>query len=253
MGKRTVHGKTCLITGASRGIGAAAARKFAAAGARLALMARSGESLAALAEELDPAALPLACDVASWPDVEAAFARMEASLGAADVLIVNAGVIQPIAHLARSDPAGWAQAVSINLTGAYHAIRAALPAMKARGGGTVLLLSSGAAHRPVEGWSHYCASKAGAAMLLQCLDLEERESGIRAIGLSPGTVATDMQRQIKASGINPVSRLDWSDHIPPEWVAEALLWMCTDEADAFLGQEISLRDPAIREALGLPR
>ena len=247
------QGQIVAITGASRGIGAAAARQFAAAGARLALLARSGAEIAALAEEIGPAALPLACDVARWPDVEAAFARMEESLGPADMLIVNAGVIEPIAHLARSDPAGWAQAVSINLTGAYHAIRAALPAMKAKGGGTVLLLSSGAAHQPLEGWSHYCASKAGAAMLLQCLDLEERENGIRAIGLSPGTVATDMQRQIRASGINPVARLEWSDHIPPEWVARALLWMCTQEADAFLGQEISLRDPAIREALGLPR
>jgi hypothetical protein len=71
------------------------------------------------------------------------------------------------------------------------------------------------------------------------------------MGLSPGTVATQMQRDIKASGVNPVSRLDWEDHIPPEWPAVALSWMCTAEADAHLGEEISLRDPAIRQALGL--
>ena len=83
-------------------------------------------------------------------------------------------------------------------------------------------------------------------MLTECTHLEEAANGIRAIGLSPGTVATQMQREIKASGINPVSQLDWSDHIPPDWVAKALLWMCGPEADAHLGSEISLRE-AIRE------
>ncbi len=247
-----LEGAIVAITGASRGIGAAAAREFAGAGAHVALLARSQPQIEALAGELDGKSLPIACDVALWPQMQAAFARIGESLGPPDVLIVNAGVIAPIAHLAASDPEGWARAVNINLTGAYNTIRAALPAMKARGGGTVLLLSSGAAHHPIEGWSHYCASKAGAAMLLQCLDLEERANGIRAIGLSPGTVATEMQRQIRASGINPVSKLDWSDHSPPEWVARALLWMCTPEADEFLGQEISLRDPQIRSHLGLP-
>ncbi|MBT8475087.1 MAG: SDR family NAD(P)-dependent oxidoreductase, partial [Alphaproteobacteria bacterium] len=94
-------------------------------------------------------------------------------------------------------------------------------------------------------------SKAGAAMLTRCLDKENGESGIRAMGLSPGTVATQMQRDIKASGINPVSQLDWSDHIPPEWPAEALLWMCSPEADEFVGSEISLRDEDIRRRIGL--
>jgi hypothetical protein len=71
------------------------------------------------------------------------------------------------------------------------------------------------------------------------------------MGLSPGTVATQMQREIKASGINPVSQLDWSAHIPPDWPARALVWMCTPDADDFLGQEISLRDEAIRRRAGL--
>ncbi|MGJ8611706.1 MAG: short-chain dehydrogenase, partial [Octadecabacter sp.] len=69
--------------------------------------------------------------------------------------------------------------------------------------------------------------------------------------LSPGTVATDMQRDIKASGINPVSQLDWSDHIPAEWPAQALLWMCTPDADEFLGDDVSLRDEGIRKRVGL--
>jgi len=71
------------------------------------------------------------------------------------------------------------------------------------------------------------------------------------MGLSPGTVATDMQRTIKTSGVNPVSQLGWDDHIPPEWPARAMLWMCTPDADEFIGTEISLREPAIRERVGL--
>ena len=71
------------------------------------------------------------------------------------------------------------------------------------------------------------------------------------MGLSPGTVATEMQREIKASGINPVSQLDWSDHIPADWVAKALLWMCSADADHWIGSEISLRDPDIRARVGL--
>ena len=68
---------------------------------------------------------------------------------------------------------------------------------------------------------------------------------------SPGTVATQMQREIKASGINPISQLAWEDHIPADWPARALLWMCSPEADAFIGTELSLRDEAIRKRVGL--
>ena len=88
-------------------------------------------------------------------------------------------------------------------------------------------------------------------MLTRCADKEAGEAGLRVMGLSPGTVATQMQREIKASGINPVSKLDWSDHIPPDWPARTLLWMCGPEADAHVGQEISLRDEGIRRAVGL--
>jgi len=143
--------------------------------------------------------------------------------------------------------------IDINLKGVFHGIHAALPVMLAQGGGTVITISSGAASSPIEGWAHYCASKAGAAMLTRCLDREYSSQGIRAMGLSPGTVATDMQREIKASGINAVSKLEWSDHIPPEWPATALLWMCSPAADDRVGTEISLRDEALRQELGLVR
>ncbi|PVA09612.1 short-chain dehydrogenase [Pelagivirga sediminicola] len=242
-------GKSVLITGASQGIGAATARLFAEAGARLVLMARGRGPLEALAQELG--AIAHAGDVAQIEDLNAAVARAQEHHGGLDVLIGNAGIIGPMAPLATSDPGEWAGTININTTGVYNGMRAAMPVMQAAGGGTILTVSSGAAHRPVEGWSAYCASKAGAAMLTASADLEGRADGLRVMGLSPGTVATDMQRDIKASGVSPVSRLDWSEHIPPEWPARALLWMCSDKADAHLGREISLRDPDIRAAIGL--
>ncbi len=246
-----MKGKTVLITGASRGIGAEAARAFAAEGANVVLLARSRGSLEALAGKIGERALALAGDVSRFEDMEAAVARTVERFGALDVLVNNAGVIEPIAHMAEADPKAWGQVIDINLKGVFFGMRAALPVMLEAGGGTVLTVSSGAAHGPVEAWSHYCASKAGAAMLTRCLDKEYRERGIRAMGLSPGTVATEMQREIRASGINPVSRLDWSEHIPPDWPARALVWMSTPDADEFVGQEISLRDGAIRKRLGL--
>jgi NAD(P)-dependent dehydrogenase (short-subunit alcohol dehydrogenase family) len=244
-------GKTVLITGASRGIGAEAGRVFAAAGANVVLLARSAAAVEALAAEIGPKALALGADVSRFADMDAAVARAVETFGGLDVLIGNAGVIEPIARLGEADPEAWGRLIDINLKGVFNGMRAALPVMRAAGGGTVLTISSGAAHRPLEGWSAYCASKAGAAMLTAALDLEERGNGIRALGLSPGTVATQMQREIKASGVNPVSALDWSDHIPADWPARTLLWMCSAEAEEFVGQEISLRDVAIREKVGL--
>lgn len=244
-------GRTVLITGASRGIGEAAARAFAAAGANVALVSRSEEEIRRLAGEIGPGALAIRGDVSRYGDVALAVETCVRTFGGLDVLVGNAGVIEPIAHIWKADPEAWGSAVDVNLKGVFHGMRAALPVMTARGGRTVITVSSGAAHNPVEAWSQYCAAKAGAAMLTRCLHLEARVKGIRALGLSPGTVATRMQREIKASGINPVSQLDWSAHIPPDWPAKALVWMCTPDADEFLGQDVSLRDEGIRRRVGL--
>lgn len=244
-------GKTVAITGASRGIGASAARLFANAGANVVLLARGTDAIEALAAEIGESARAIRCDVADYQEVEGALKTAVEVFGSLDVLINNAGVVEPISHLASSDPEDWGQVIDINLKGVYHGMRAALPIMEAAGAGTILTISSGAAHGPVEAWSHYCASKSAVNMLTRCVDKETRHKGIRAIGLSPGTVATQMQREIKASGINPVSKLEWTDHIPPEWPARCLLWMCGVEADEWLGDEISLRAEDIRRKVGL--
>lgn len=246
-----MQGKVVAITGASRGIGAAAARVFAAAGAKVALLARSEGEIDALAAEIGPAALALRCDVADWVSVQQAVATVVQRFGRLDVLVNNAGTIDPIARLADVDPAAWGRAVDVNLKGVFHGLRAAIPVMRAQGSGTIITVSSGAARAALEGWSSYCAGKAGALMLTQAAHLEEGPHGIRVLGLSPGTVATEMQVKIKASGINPVSQLDPAVHIPADWPARALLWMCGPEADPWLGTDVMLRDEAVRKAVGL--
>jgi NAD(P)-dependent dehydrogenase (short-subunit alcohol dehydrogenase family) len=246
-----MQGKVVAITGASRGIGAAAARVFAEAGARVVLLARSGREIAEVAEEIGGDALAIPCDIGDAGAVETAMQKIGAACGGLDVLIGNAGVIDPIARISDARPQDWSAAIDINLKGVFYGMRSAIPMMRARGGGTIITVSSGAAHNPLEGWSAYCASKAGAAMLTRAAHLEEAGNGLRIMGLSPGTVATDMQVKIKGSGINPVSQLDPAVHIAADWPARALLWMCGPGGDAYLGQEISLRDEKIRRDVGL--
>lgn len=244
--------QTVMVTGASRGIGAATARAFAEAGSNVVLLARRKDQIAEIAGEIGASqALAVPCDVTRFWEVQAAVEATVATFGALDVLVSNAGTIDPIARLDEVDTDAWGQAIDVNLKGVFHGLRAALPVMVERGGGTIITVSSGAASGPSEAWSQYCTSKAGAAMLLRCVDLEFGDKGIRAIGLSPGTVATDMQRRIRESGINPVSRLDWSTHIPPEWPARALVWLAGPEGDEFVGREVSLRDEEIRRRVGL--
>lgn len=246
-----MQGKVVVITGASRGIGAAAAREFSKAGAKLALLARSAGEIEALAAELGGEVLAIACDVGDFAQVEAAFAAVVAQFGALDVLVNNAGVVEPIARLAEADAAEFAACLQINLNGVFHGMRAALPQMRAQGAGTIINVSSGAAVNPLEGWGAYCSSKAAALMLTRVGHLEEAAHGIRVLGMSPGTVATEMQVKIRASGINPVSQLDPNVHIAPEWPAKTLVWMCSAAADGWLGRDVSLREDVVQRAVGL--
>ncbi|THH35642.1 SDR family oxidoreductase [Aliishimia ponticola] len=249
-------GKTAIITGASRGIGAATARHLAELGAHVVLAARSEGAISTLAEEITSAggkALAVGCDVGAQASVEALIEKTKSWSGQIDLLVNNAGLIDPIARIDESDPEAWGHVVDVNLKGVYYGIRFALPHMLSQAaGGTIINISSGAATGALEGWSHYCATKAAVLSLTKCTDVEYRDKGIRVMGLSPGTVATEMQVQIKASGINPVSQLDPNVHIPPEWVAQAIAWMTTAQADDYRGTDLSLRADEARKAIGLP-
>lgn len=251
-----LSGKVAIVTGASRGIGAAVAREFARRNAAVVLCARSRAEIEQLAKELRQAggkAMAIACDVSVYADIAQAVARSQSEFGRLDILVNNAGLIEPIARMADSDPEQWSRVADVNYKGVYFGMRAAIPVMERQRTGVIVNISSGAATSPLEGWSHYCSSKAAVLMLTRCADKECRERGIRVVGLSPGTVATDMQTAIKASGINPVSQLDPSVHIPPEWAARAVAWLCTAAAADLAGTDFSLKEEAGRKRVGLGR
>lgn len=244
-----LSGRTALVTGASRGIGEAAVRRLSSAGANVVLVARSQTDIDKISQEIGSKAMPVTCDVSSWGDVESAFKQSRDRFGTVDILVNNAGVIDPVNRIENADPEAWAQVVDINLKGVFYGIRAAIPDMKDNNG-IIINISSGAATSPLEGWSHYCSTKAAVLSLTQCVHKEYSEQGIRCVGLSPGTVATTMQKTIAASGINPVSKLDWSSHISADIVGEAIVWLCTDAAAEYDGTDFSLKSEAGRAALG---
>lgn len=245
----TLSGKTAVITGASRGIGAAATKRLAAAGAKVVLLARSAGDIESIAKTLGDNALAIVCDVSVWSDVDKAILQAKQHFGSIDFLINNAGVIDPVARIEDADPEAWSQVVDVNLKGPFYAVRAALPHMKDNGG-VIVNVSSGAASNALEGWSHYCATKAGLLSLTKCVHKECASDGIRCVGISPGTVATDMQKVISSSEINPVSQMDWSQHISAEIVGEAITWLCTDTAREYDGTDFSLKTKEGQAALG---
>jgi NAD(P)-dependent dehydrogenase (short-subunit alcohol dehydrogenase family) len=245
----SLDGKVIIVTGASRGIGAAAATELAKAGATLVLTARDPSLTQDVARSIGASAHP--CDVSDYAAFAAVVSETVARYGRLDALVNNAGVIEPIASIAESDPAAWARNVNINLTGAYHAIRAVLPFMLGAGGGTIVNVSSGAAIRPLEGWSAYCSAKAGLHMLTRGVALETAGKGIRVFGFQPGTTDTDMQVLIRASGVNPVSQIPRGNLTPVAHPAAAIVYLCTPAADDLNGQEFSLRDDAFRARLGI--
>lgn len=247
-------GKAAVITGASRGIGAATAKQLAERGVSVVLAARTFKDIEIVSADIRRAggsAETIACDVTRYSDVHAAVEKCRTAFGSVDILVNNAGVIDPIARITDSDPDAWNQVVDVNLKGVYHGLRAALPVMQAQGSGTIVNISSGAATSALEGWSHYCATKAAVLSLTKCAHKEYSEQGVRVVGLSPGTVATDMQISIKESGINPVSQLDASAHITTDWAARAVAWLCTEDAADMAGDDFSIKTEEGRRRAGL--
>jgi NAD(P)-dependent dehydrogenase (short-subunit alcohol dehydrogenase family) len=230
-----------VITGASRGIGAAAASAFARNGARVFALSRSGT----LAPDSPTNVTALVCDVSEPESVRRAFGAIHAEVGGVRVLVNNAGAIEPIGKIGVVDVSAWASVIRANLEGAFYCIHASLPAMIAAGGGIIINISSGAASRPLEGWSAYCASKAGLAMLTRSVHEEHGANGIACVGFRPGVVDTTMQSAIRQSGINAVSRIPRADLRSPASVADAILWLGMGGAQAMSGTEVAIDDAAV--------
>lgn len=249
-----VAGKVVIVTGGGRGIGAAAAAALAEAGATLVLAARTAaqtDSIAQAVTSRGGIAVSTPCDVSDWNAVQRLTETTLHRFGKVDALVNNAGVIDPIARIADGDPRAWARSIEINLIGAYNAIRAVLPPMLAAGGGTIVNVSSGAAHNPLEGWSAYCSAKAALAMLTRSIAHEYGTQGIRVFGFQPGTTDTEMQVVIRASGVNPISQIPRTNLTPVAHPAAAIVYLCTAAADDLAGKEFSLRDEEFRNRLNL--
>lgn len=187
--------RTIVITGASRGLGAGLAEVLHAEGARLALCSRSAPILPS-GEDV----LAAEFDVRDAGAV-ARFAEDAAErFGSIDLWINNAGVLAPIAPLRDVDFEEARSHVEINLLGLLAGCQAFVRHVRGReGGGTLINISSGAARKPYSGWSVYCAAKAAVDRLTQCIDLEERASGLRAYSVAPGVIDTDMQAMIRST------------------------------------------------------
>jgi NAD(P)-dependent dehydrogenase (short-subunit alcohol dehydrogenase family) len=235
-------GRRALVTGGNRGIGAATVLALAKAGAVVTYTARSASSLAA-----GPVGAGITGIVADATDRAATVALLAKGF---DIVVNNAGIITPIGRLDGVSIDDWEQNIQINLISAFHVTQQAIVHRPASGV-TIVHLSSGAARSAMEGWSAYCAGKAGLAMLTRSVHLEFADHGVRVFGFAPGVVDTGMQGSIRASGINPVSKIPRENLAPVDVPAYGIAWLATIEADGFAGQEVDVRAPDFRAASGL--
>ena len=247
-------GQTALVTGASRGLGRGFARALAAAGASVALVARSEEGLeetGALIKSRGGRALALPCDVIDRSSVQVTVDAATQKLGPIDILVNNAGVPGPTGPDWLIDPADWWRVMEVNVLGPFHFAHAVLPGMVARGSGRVVNVSSGAAGSASPGYSAYCASKSALAMWTECLAGDTSEHGVAVLGYKPGTVRTDMT-EYSASRPDRNNRLveaiqrafaDGTD-TPMDRAVKQFMFVASGQADALSGRQIGVDDDA---------
>ncbi len=198
---KKLQGQVAIVTGGGRGIGAASARLLAAAGASLVITARSEDEIEAVAAEIrrnGGKAIAVPADVSDMDQIEEVVETALTQYDRVDILVNNAGIIWPIEEAAHADPDEWAYNIHVNLIGSYSMARNVLPIMLEQNYGRILNITSGAAERPIPGWSAYCVAKAGINMLTQALAAELTASAVRVNALSPGMVDTEMQADIRS-------------------------------------------------------
>lgn len=195
MSMPSLEGRVAFVSGASRGIGAAIAVRFAERGLRLVLCSR-GEPALPAGEHV----VARRIDVRDEAAVEALAAEGEARFGPVDLWINNAGVLEPIRPVREVAVAEFRDHLETNLVGVFIGTRCYVRQLRRHGRGGVLVnMSSGAAWKAYAGWAAYCAGKAGVERLTQVVAAEEAAQGLRAYSVAPGVVDTEMQRQIRAA------------------------------------------------------
>jgi 3-oxoacyl-[acyl-carrier protein] reductase len=246
-------GRTALVTGSSRGIGAQIARVFAAAGARVALHGRDEaalkSTLAVLRRESSGDVLAVSGDVTSYPDIERMRGEIEQRLGPVDVLVANAGGSPvppgPIEELSED---GWRASIDTNLTATFLLLKSFLPGMKQRGSGSIITMSSAAARRPsAHSPFAYAAAKAGVELLTKDAAAQAGPAGVRVNCIAPETIMTERNLKMIPAGVqeqmrlqHPVQRLG-----TPDDVAQAALFLAADTASWISGVVLDVAGGAV--------
>ncbi|HEY5617701.1 MAG TPA: SDR family oxidoreductase [Vicinamibacterales bacterium] len=212
-----ISGKVAIVTGGSRGIGYAIARALVQGGAKVAITATSDDTLRKAAGELASSAtgdavLPIKADVRHRAEVETAVETAVRHFGGIDVLVNNAGVgvFRSVADMSVED---WHKIIDTNLTGVFYCSQAALPHLRARGGGWIINISSLSGKHPFADAAAYCASKAALNAFSEALMQEVRHEGIRVAYVMPGSVRTEFSGR-------SVGNDDWK--IAPDDVARVV-------------------------------
>lgn len=237
----SLAGKVAIVTGAGRGIGAAIAEALAAAGATVACAARNVAEVEATAARITAqggSAFGQATDVTDAADVAALYALTVARTGGLDLLFVNAGVSLDQRPVETSNPDAFEETMRVNLFGAYHCARLAVPHLRARGGGRMVMTGSGMGHSSLHGHAAYSCSKAGLWMLVRILADELRAEGITVNELVPGPVQTAMTGVPQRTGSVVNNPVEWLKQ--PQDVVPLAMFLATHAAPGPTGQSFSL-------------
>lgn len=230
----SLSGKTAVITGASRGIGAAIAAAFASEGARVALLARTGSAISAVATKIGNGAEAIVCDVTDPKSVGNAAGIIRAKFGhAPDIIVNNAGMFQ-IKPITTIEPDEFIGTVQTNLIAAFLLVRQFLSEMYERGSGDIVSIGSSADRNIFLGNAAYAAGKFGGRAFHEVLRAESRGTGVRATLVSPSSVDTSLWQDVKFIGSE--TQPDRANMIQASSVANAVLFAVTQPVEVTIDE-----------------